>query len=372
MFNVLLVIDTLGSGGAQRQMCLLAGLLKKNGYSVKVVSYHDNKFFLKSLLDDGVDVVTVPRPLGRLERLFFVWKQIRISRPELVCAFLTVPSLFVELGRLVNIGKFRVVVSERHLDAKVSTSIFIRFIFHFFSDLVIANSFAQKLFIETSAPWLRRKLRCIRNCVDTDKFFPVEKAPSKNRKLQIIVLASYTDNKNVLGLLRGVDLAVKALGGGDFVITWYGNKRGVFDSNGNPTYRLFDAACSLRDELGLRDVVEFNEDTSDVVSLYHSADIFCLPSLSEATPNVICEAMASGLPVVASMVGDIEDIVVDGVNGFLFDPICYQDISAALQKIILLSDDLRKQIGINNRQRAIELFGQDGFLRQYIDAFSCV
>jgi glycosyltransferase involved in cell wall biosynthesis len=71
------------------------------------------------------------------------------------------------------------------------------------------------------------------------------------------------------------------------------------------------------------------------------------PALEEPWGLVINEAMASGLPVLSSRnVGAAEELVVEGENGFLFDPLNISEICAAMQKIHLMSEDQRTAMGM--------------------------
>lgn len=92
---------------------------------------------------------------------------------------------------------------------------------------------------------------------------------------------------------------------------------------------------------------------------YWEADIFCLPSWWEAMPLTVLEAMASGLPVVATDVGDVSDVVLDGVTGLVVPPRDPAALAAALDR--LLGDaDLRRKMGAAGRRRVEAHFRLSG------------
>ena len=81
--------------------------------------------------------------------------------------------------------------------------------------------------------------------------------------------------------------------------------------------------------LGVLPQVRFMGHRDDVPAILSESDLFVLPSESEASPNVILEAMAAGLPVVASNVGGIPELVTDGVTGSLVPPADSDALAAA-------------------------------------------
>jgi len=110
---------------------------------------------------------------------------------------------------------------------------------------------------------------------------------------------------------------------------------------------------SLTDSLGIRECVEFagrvpHERVQDYMNL---AEVFVLPSLSEGFPVTILEAMACGLPIVATRVGGVPDIIEDGANGYLINTKNPEQIAEALLRV-LQDEELQKIMSNNNRKSA--------------------
>ena len=104
-------------------------------------------------------------------------------------------------------------------------------------------------------------------------------------------------------------------------------------------------------ELGLDGSVELVGEVADVRPYLMQADIFVLSSRSEGMPISVLEAMASGLPVVASDVGGLGEVVVEGESGFLVSP---EETTGLADRLSLLVSDeaLRKRLGKAGWQRA--------------------
>jgi glycosyltransferase involved in cell wall biosynthesis len=83
----------------------------------------------------------------------------------------------------------------------------------------------------------------------------------------------------------------------------------------------------------------------DIPELLHRYDALILPSLWEGLPNVVCEALAAGLPVLASDVSDNARLVQHGVTGFIFDPKQPDAIANAISQFAVLDQDTRARFG---------------------------
>jgi glycosyltransferase involved in cell wall biosynthesis len=123
-----------------------------------------------------------------------------------------------------------------------------------------------------------------------------------------------------------------------------------------------------RDALHLGDRVEILGERGDVAEQLCNADAFVLPSRWEGLPYSILEAMAAGLPVVASRVGGVPELVVDGVTGFLVESENVGHMAAALDRLHS-SGSAARELGRAGHQRVRQMFSNDGMLTDYDNLF---
>lgn len=116
--------------------------------------------------------------------------------------------------------------------------------------------------------------------------------------------------------------------------------------------------------LGVADIVWMPGSSDQVPRWLQSLDVFVLPSLNEGISNTILEAMASGVPVLASRVGGNVELVREGTTGELFDPGDAPRL-VALMRAYLESPELRRRHGESARRTALTDFSLDAMVAQY-------
>jgi len=124
----------------------------------------------------------------------------------------------------------------------------------------------------------------------------------------------------------------------------------------------------LAAQLGISEDVLFLGRWREMAAFYSALDVFVLPSKIEAMPMTVIEAMASGVPVVASRVGAIPDVVVAGETGILVEPGDVDGIAAAILQ--LLSDDaLARRLSEQGRKYVTQTLTSDVMARSYLTMY---
>lgn len=217
---------------------------------------------------------------------------------------------------------------------------------------VVANSASLASLSEKADPV---PVHIVPNGVDTVIFRPATpEERSAEHDFRILFVGRLSAQKNVRLLLDAVaDIRSKA------------TERISLDIVGDgPLRRELESAAG---ELGLVDCVTWHgwRGREEVAALYRRADCFVNPSLYEGMPNTILEAMASGLPVIASNVGGNDDLVTSGETGFLFD---LSQPSGLRERLATLMDDhaLCNAMGVRGREIVLSEYSWRSVAEQYL------
>ncbi|UCH85766.1 MAG: N-acetyl-alpha-D-glucosaminyl L-malate synthase BshA [Candidatus Latescibacterota bacterium] len=132
-----------------------------------------------------------------------------------------------------------------------------------------------------------------------------------------------------------------------------------------------EAIERIVDERNLCPHVEFLGDREFISDILPAGDLFVLPSEHESFGLAALEAMSCAMPVVASNIGGLHEVIEDGETGFLFDPHDAEAMSAII--IELFADEARRKgIGLRARERAKRDFGKDKIIGQYVEYYESI
>ncbi len=125
----------------------------------------------------------------------------------------------------------------------------------------------------------------------------------------------------------------------------------------------------VNDSLALKGRVTFAESPDRVPEFLNGMDVFALTSLKEGMSNTLLEAMATGLPMVATSVGGNPEVLGEMCSEWLFAP---GDVGALSERLLRLAKDpaIRLHLGNEGRRRALEMFSLEGMMQRYSDLYA--
>lgn len=356
--KILLLIDSLGSGGAQRQIITLAALLKQQGQEVSFLLYADEGFF-----QNEVEKLNIPIHLIRtksyLQRIWQVRKYIRNGKYDAVISFMDTPNF---LNNFAAIGgkNWKVITSERSSkeDYLFTKQGRIFGWFQHYSDAIVCNSHNAMAMWENHYPKYKNKLSVIYNPVLLPEITSTY-IPKKDGKLNVVIAASYQYLKNPIGLVKAIALMSEEERS-KLVVNWYGRIEPVPNDS-----KAYNATKELIELNHLQHTVMLYEATKDIGNKMKEADVVALFSELEGLPNVICEGMMLGKPIIMSRVSDYNNLV-DEHNGFLCDWDSPESIKDALVGALNLSNDEITQMGKASKIKAEKMFSKETIVMRWI------
>lgn len=341
-------------GGAGNASANLARCLADLGHEVTVVTarFGDQPHLEKST---NLTVIRIPAlrrkqdRSGALEQIVFIlsasfWtlRLIRQLKPDVNLAFFGVPSgavtLFIKL-----VTKIPYVVSLRGGDVpgfrpydfgtyhKLIAPL-LRIIWKQASAIVANSNGLRELAVQFDA---RFEIPVIPNGVDLELYRTDARSAVMPRLFSVGRIVHQ----------KGLDLAMHALAGLK-ELSWEWRIAGDGPQ--------LDALKLLAQKLGITDRVQFLgwQAREQLIEQYHWSNLFLFPSRHEGMPNAVLEAMASGLPVIASRIAGSEELVSNGETGFLFPSEDIEALRDALRKLI--SDTVLRQTMGNVARRHME------------------
>ena len=355
--RIVFLIRSLGYGGAERQLVVLAAALRARGHAVSVLTFYPNGELAPELRAADVRVRSLEKR-GRWDIATFLarlHRALREEAPDVLHSYLVVPNIVAAAIRPAVPG-VRVVWGVRasnmdlsHYDWVSRCSSGLARGLCRVPDLHIVNSRAGFEYA-VARGYPREKMVVIPNGIDAERFVPDAAAGRRVREEWRV-----NATERLVGLVGRLD-PVKDhrtfLSAAARVAQVRPDVRFVCVGDGEPRYR--DEMHQLAATLGIGERVLWVGSRADMPAVYNALDIACLSSASEGFPNVLAEAMACGVPSVATDVGD-SAWLLDRPE-FIAPPGDSETLAARMQTLLRLDADAFRTVAREARERIVTHF----------------
>jgi glycosyltransferase involved in cell wall biosynthesis len=322
-------------GGAEISALNVARGVSQRGHEVYVVTRRQQNLEKDGFKLREINFISKPTPIRYLSTAFFMVRELLKIRPDVIYCQTLLSESFAGImaGKLLRIPVAVRAVGEIY----VRTSFFERLMLKF----ILRNSAIVLALTNNMKKAVLKAHKCARveivpEGVDYDFF---RKYPEKGKRHDsVLFVGSLTALKSVDTLLEAFETVEKELPKATLTLIGDGDKS--------------EELKKLSKKLGLKRVYFMGSKTrEDVAGYMKSSSLLVLPSVSEGFPLVITEAMASGLPVIATRIRGIPEIIEDGKNGYLVEPKKPEELA---EKIIFLlkHKEARKKMSLNNTEKS--------------------
>jgi glycosyltransferase involved in cell wall biosynthesis len=361
--KVILFVDSLESGGAQRQIVVLANVLAGRGYDVGILTYYPGDQLSPFLRSPRIARHYLPRT-SRFDIGFFfrLVQFFRAQAPDCLISYLTTTNFWARTAGTLA-GVRHIITSERSLNLRpgVTAPAIERLLARFSSRIVVNSREGRLNLAKVGVP--DEKIEVIYNGLDCQLF--TRQPAGEVRMLReslgvapddflVLLPGRMSEEKNHVLLVEAISRFASPMP--RIRVAFAGNE---FYSDVKQRLQAKIATT------GLAETFRFLGPRTDMPLLYSAADVVVLPSLWEGFPNVLVEAMACGTPVIASDISDNPEIIAHDRTGYLFPSNDAGALHEALARVINMRPDERLAMGARGAQRAAELCSLETFGDRY-------
>lgn len=331
------IVGTLDIGGTERQLYYMAKALSGAGARIRILSLTLGGLYEKRIGELGIPIIYVGMFPSKAVRLYNIICEVKKDRPQIIHSAHFYTNLYVAIAARI-VGTKEVGTIRLDLLQKVGYAPFLKRWCLRSPRFLIANS-RQAINNAHYFGMRAESIYLFENVVDTELFQPagdkIKNLGDSNSTTCIICVGRFVEEKRIdlfLHILSAVHQKAPGI-------------RAKIVGNGPLKSWLEDLSRRLC--LG-PDTVEFTGIVEDMPAIYQQADILVLTSDYEGMPNVVLEAMACGLPVVATSTGAVPDMVEHGVTGYVVPT---NDNEGLIQYILALVHNpaLRRKMGLQAR-----------------------
>ena len=352
------ILPFLDFGGVQTHRLTIAKYIDRDRDDIRMCCLSGYGAIAKEIEEIGIPVRSfevnprIPNPRA----IYRIYKYLRREKPDIVHTAVIEANFHGVLASYL--AQVAVIIAEEvgvPADRGKRGRFMNRLIVHL-SDRIVtkANAVRDYLIEQENIP--STKISVIYNPVDKslfERYLGDEEPPNFIDRDDAIVIGTVgrlSSEKGHIYLLKAFQLVLKEMENLELIVV------------GDGTLKEYLVRFSQDGEF--YDKVIFTGLRRDVPKLLNAMDIFVLPSLTEGLPNALLEAMCSGLPVVASKVGGVPEVVDDGINGFLVEPKDTEALADAILRVISMDEDTRREMGRKGREKVIAKFSPEMYIEK--------
>lgn len=353
MKKLLFLIESDQYGGSEKYLSILLQGLNKNKYEIIFIS--KNQTVGNEIIKNHLRIKNLSFKRFNLFNLIRVFRN---EKPQMIhinfhvpcsCLWAVLAAKIIRIPFIIGTIHSTVLTTSNILFVKILKKTIVLFIYHFVNLFItVSNKSKEELHFDYKIP--NENIRVVYNGIDFLEQGNIDKEEVYREKSRlglqenakvVGVVSRLVKNKEVEVFLSSIPHVLKVIPDAKFIIIGDGN--------------LSKKLKGLTAVLGIERDVYFTGNRKNIKTMLELLDVFVLPSLHETFSFAIAEAMAAGLPVVATNVGGIPELVEDGITGLLIPSENPKLLTDAI--VELLKDPNKcKQMGQRGQDRIRKYF----------------